>query len=104
MGSVSETLTEGGVSLLNSDNLAGVSNSVEDYTSLNVAATNVSDTCLSVKGNDVADVEATSFVLTSRPPVAVDGCCSQSTAVAGLPCHSATLLTRRRLHPTTAVS
>jgi len=62
------------VSLLNSDNLAGVSNSVEDYTSSNVAVTNVSDTSLSVKGNDVADVDATSFVLTSRPPVALDGC------------------------------
>ena len=53
---------------------AGDSNSVEDYTASNVAATNVSDTCPSVKGNDVADVEATSFVLTSRPPVAVDEC------------------------------
>ena len=74
MGSVSETLAEDGVSLLNSDYHAGVSNSVEDCRASNVAATNVSATSLSVKGNDVADVEARSFVLTSRPPVAVDEC------------------------------
>jgi len=80
MGSVSETLAEDGVALLNSDNHAGVSNSVEDCRASNVAAMNVSDTSLSVKGNDVADVDARSFVLTSRPPVALDEC-SDSTMI-----------------------